>query len=105
NLIHFSQGTDLLIHEVTGTPKDILQETAQFQRITENHTTPEQAGEVFTRVRPKLAVYTHILLFGDTTPDDLIPRTRENYSGALAVGEDLMAIEVGEKVEARRFGR
>jgi ribonuclease Z len=103
NLIRFSQGADLLIHEVAATTKELLQTTEQFKRITKNHTTPEQAGEVFTRVRPKLAVYTHILLFGPFTDKDLIPVTRKRYSGPLEVGEDLMRIEVGEKVQARRF--
>lgn len=105
NLIEFSQGTDLLIHEVTGTPPDMLRTTKQFQRITSNHTTPEQAGEVFARVKPKLAVYTHILLFGNITAQDLIPPTREKYSGPLEIGEDLMAIEVGEKVTMKKSNR
>jgi ribonuclease Z len=103
NLIEFSPGADLLVHEVTGAPPDMLRSTEQFQRITRNHTTPDQAGEVFARVQPKLAVYTHILLFGDITAADLIPPTREKYSGPLEIGEDLMAIEVGESVRVRRF--
>lgn len=103
NLIRFSQGADLLVHEVAAAPEELLRTTEQYQRITKNHTTPTQAGEVFTRVRPKLAVYTHILLFGDLTAEDLIAPTRKKYSGPLEVGEDLMIIEVGEKVQARRF--
>lgn len=103
NLIAHSEGADLLVHEVTGASSDSLRSSEQFQRITRNHTTPEQAGEVFARVRPRLAVYTHILLFGTVTAADLIPATREKYSGPLELGEDLMAIEVGESVRARRF--
>jgi hypothetical protein len=50
---------------------------------TENrgaHTTPEQAGTVFTRVKPKLAVYSHIV-----PPDasDLVLLTRKTDSGPL----------------------
>jgi len=103
NLIRFSQGADLLVHEVAATTEDLLRTTEQFKRITKNHTTPEQAGEVFTRVRPKLAVYTHILLFGPFKDKDLIPATRKRYSGPLEVGEDLMRIDVGEKVRTSRF--
>ena len=62
-----------------------------------HHTTPEQAGEIFTKIKPKLAVYSHIVL-PSATKEDLIPPTRKTYSGAIELGEDLMVIEVGEKV-------
>ncbi len=102
NLIHFSQGTDLLVHEVT-LMEESLRGSAQYQRITKNHTTPEQAAEVFSRVKPKLAIYTHILLFGDLETKDLIGPTRKNYSGQFEIGEDLMSIDVGEQLEVSRF--
>jgi ribonuclease Z len=49
-------------------------------------------------VKPKLAVYSHIV-----PPDvpDVIPHTRKSYAGPLEVGEDLMSIEIGDKVEVR----
>jgi ribonuclease Z len=68
-----------------------------------NHTTPEQAGEIFSRVTPKLAVYNHLLLFGAAAAEDLIPATRKQYSGPLIVGEDLLQIEIGERIAVRRF--
>jgi ribonuclease Z len=46
-------------------------------------------------------VYSHIVL-PNATEQDLIPPTRKTYSGPLELGEDLMVIEVGEKVEVRR---
>jgi ribonuclease Z len=33
---------------------------------------------------------------------ELVAHTRKTYSGPLEVGEDLMSIEIGEKVEVRR---
>jgi ribonuclease Z len=103
NLIRFSRGTDVLIHEVLDPDAyrsaDSLFSSAQKQIVIEHHTTPEQAGTVFTRVKPKLAVYSHIVP-GDAP--DLIPHTRKTYSGPLEVGEDLMSIEIGEKVEVHR---
>jgi len=83
--------------------EDFLSKSEFGRIITPNHTTPEDAGEVFRRANPKPAVYTHILVFGDYRVEDLIPSTRKNYSGPLEVGEDLMSIEVGERVEVRRF--
>jgi len=103
NVIRFSQGVDLLVHEVIGMSDEFLQKSEFGKTIASNHTTPQDAGEVFRRADPKLAVYTHILFFGDYLPDDLVASTRNNYSGPLEVGEDLMTIEVGERMEVRRF--
>jgi ribonuclease Z len=103
NVIGFSQGVDLLVHEVIGMTDEFLQKSEFGKTIASNHTTPQDAGEVFRRADPKLAVYTHILFFGDYLPDDLVASTRKNYSGPLEVGEDLMTIEVGERMEVRRF--
>jgi len=49
-------------------------------------------------------VYSHIVL-PTATEQDLLPPTRKTYSGPLEVGEDLMVITVGEKVEVRRPDR
>lgn len=103
NLIRNAQGADLLVHEVTAAAGSAAENAAQLTRIASNHTTPQQAGEIFSRVTPKLAVYNHLLLFGNARAADLIPATRKNYSGPLVVGGDLMSIEIGETVEAHRF--
>ena len=103
NLIKFAQGTDVLIHEVLAANAYRTLHTAltprQMQKVMEHHTKTEEAGMVFAKVRPKLAVYSHIV-----PPDatDLIADTRKIYSGAVEVGEDLMSIEIGEKLEVHR---
>lgn len=102
NLIRCSQGADLLVHEVAAAG-ELLHTSEQLQKILGNHTGPEQAGEVFARVKPKLAVYSHILLFGGATVADVMARTRSTYSGPVEIGEDLMIIEIGEEVRVRRF--
>ena len=102
NLISHSQGVDLLVHEVTHGMGDGA-DRANLERIRRNHTIPEDAGLVFARTKPKLAVYTHILLFGEATSDDLIPATRPTYDGPLMVGEDLMQFHIGEDVRASQF--
>ena len=103
NLIKYAKGTDLLVHEVVS-PESLKRAEYGEERskiIINHHTTPEQAGELFTRVKPRLAVYSHIVL-PSASEQDLIPPTRKTYSGALELGEDLMVIEVGEKIEVRR---
>ena len=103
NLIHFAQGADVVIHEVMDTAAFASRNPSftaeRVRRVAAYHTTPEQAGTIFARVNPKLAVYSHIV-----PPDtrDLIPLTRKTYAGPLEVGEDLMAIEIGEKVTVQR---
>jgi ribonuclease Z len=103
NLIEHARGADLLVHEVTAVSGNAAENAQQLKRISANHTTPEQAAVVFSRAQPKLAVYNHLLLFGAAKADDLIPATRKNYAGPLLVGEDLMQIEIGEKIEVQQF--
>jgi ribonuclease Z len=103
NLIRHAQGLDVLVHEVAS-PESLQRAGRPPERvkgILAHHTTPEQAGEVFSRVKPRLAVYSHIVP-PTATEQDLIPPTRKAYSGPLELGEDLMVIEVGDKVEVRR---
>jgi len=101
NLVRFSRNVDVLVHEVAAAKPELLASSESARRIIGHHTTPEQAGQVFTRVRPRLAVYTHIVLLttdpaiGVPTIDDVVAQTRRNYAGPLEVGEDLMRIDVG----------
>jgi ribonuclease Z len=98
HLIEKSVGVDLIVHEVAAVAA--AASTADTQRIMGLHLTPEEAGTVFAKVRPKLAVYSHILTFG-VAADELISRTRSTYSGPLVVGTDLMAFDIGITVTTR----
>ncbi|MSP37686.1 MAG: MBL fold metallo-hydrolase [Deltaproteobacteria bacterium] len=102
NLIRHAQGVDLLVHEVTAVAGGAAEDPKQLKRIGANHTTPEQAGEVFARTKPKLAVYNHLLLFGSATAQDLIPATRKRYDGPLLVGEDLLQIDIGAEIQTKQ---
>ena len=106
NLIRHAQGVDLLVHEVAAA--ELMLRTAtrpeRTKAVIDHHVTPEQAGEVFAKAKPRLAVYSHIVP-ATATEQDLIAATRKVYTGPLEVGEDLMVIEVGEKVEVRRPSR
>ena len=104
NLIRHAEGADVLVHEVTAAGGSTPENAQQLKRIAANHTTPEQAAEVFARVKPRLAVYNHLLLFGSAAPEDLVPATRKKYAGPLIVGEDLLQIKIGEQVRAKPFG-
>jgi ribonuclease Z len=103
NLIKFSQGVDVLIHEGDDAEADRAQlvnlTPDQIERIIAHHTPLDQAGQIFTRVKPRLAVYSHV----SGTSESLVAGTRKTYSGPLVGGEDLMTIEIGDKIDVRRF--
>ena len=108
NLIEAAQGTDVVIHEVAAAREEMLAFDERIQLILDHHTTPEEAGIVFDRVSPKLALYSHLTLLSspdspEVTLEELIQRTRTNYAGRLLVGEDLMRLEIGESVNVYRF--
>lgn len=110
NLIKASEGADLIIHEVALASKELLESSEQFRRIVAHHTTPEEAGTVFAKVAPQLAVYTHlVMLSGETIPEaplsSLISRTRTTYDGPLVIGEDLMTFIVDDKVSIYHSAR
>jgi ribonuclease Z len=103
NLIRHAQGVDLLVHEVF-VPETLQRAGVPPERaknIIDYHLTPEQAGEVFARTKPKLAVYSHICM-PTALEQDLLPPTRRTYAGPLELGEDLMVIEVGDRINVRR---
>jgi len=106
NLIRHAQGADVLVHEVfvPATLQRAGVPPGRAKNIIDYHTTPEQAGEVFARVKPKLAVYSHVCL-PTATEEDLLPATRKTYGGPLQVGEDLMVIDVGETIGVRKAAR
>ena len=108
NLIEAARGADVVIHEVAAAREEMLAFDERIQLILDHHTTPEEAGIVFDRVGPKLAVYSHLTLLSspdspEVTVEELILRTRTNYSGRLLVGEDLMRIEIGDTVHVHRY--
>ena len=98
NLVKHAQGVDLLVHEVYAVTPEELKKDPKEQNIVAYHSTPEQAGEIFSRTHPKLAVYSHIGR-GTVAVEELRRRTRKTYAGPLEVGEDLMVIEVGERIK------
>ena len=104
NLIKFAKGTDLLVHEVA-IASDTLKKSDPRYNILAHHTTPEQASKVFTLVKPKLAVYSHIVTINHYPTDEILKRTKENYSGPVILGEDLMSFSVGDTVTMKAWDK
>lgn len=100
NVIKHGTGADVLIHEVAAVRPELLKDV-QVQRVMAHHTSPQEAGRVFQLARPRLAVYTHLVLLARPgvpalTTDELGAQTRETYDGPFVVGEDLMTFKISK---------
>jgi ribonuclease Z len=108
NLIAHGAGVDLLIHEVAIAPKPLL-DAPWVKAIINHHTTPEEAGVVFSRTKPQMAVFSHITLIADANnprpeDSDIEARTRASWSGNLVVGADLTRfVLTADAVSMKRF--
>ena len=102
NLIKYASGVDLLIHQVAMAKEELLQSSPAVRTILDHHTKPDEAGMVFSRAKPKLAVFYHLSLQGTPqfpapTEDEVVAKTRTTYAGPLVVSEDLMTFTVGKE--------
>ena len=98
NLIKHAKGTDLMIHQVAAA-SDALLKLPAFKVILAHHTLPDEAGTVFSRVKPRLAVFYHFVLLGTptipaVTEKQVFDMARKTYDGPLLIGEDLMAFRL-----------
>lgn len=111
NLVKFSAGVDVLIHELSrwkqdpalsGPPDELLPGSRQTRRqvatIAAHHTDGVEAGGILKQVRPKLAVFSHY----NVDPKVTLPLVRQQYDGPLEFGEDGMVIEIADQVTLRR---
>jgi ribonuclease Z len=84
-------------------PAALLADNPVMKTIMDHHTSPEDAGIVFSRAKPKLAAFTHIALVPPLSLDELSARTRSNYQRPLVLGEDLMRFTVGNAVTVHKW--
>ena len=101
-IVEHAKGVDVFVHQVISPELELRRAQVQGARaidaVIAHHTTPEQAGTLFSKIKPRLAVYSHIVP-SPATAEDLIGPTRRTYSGPLAVGYDLMTIVIGDTIE------
>jgi ribonuclease Z len=113
SLVKFSQNVDVLIHELgqskqdprlTGPPDELIPNSRvtrrQARTIVDHHTDAAEAGHVFQRVQPKLAVFSH---YPNIVPADVLRVVTQTYAGRVEFGEDLMTIEIGSAINVSRF--
>lgn len=100
--VDHARGADVVITEVISPEVEArraqVRDPKALERILARHISPEQAGTLFSRIKPRLAVFTHIVP-SPATAEDLLPPARTTYGGPLAAGYDLMTIVIGNTVE------
>jgi ribonuclease Z len=103
NVEQAATGADLLIHEVALIPAALQTKYPVYAAILAHHISPEDAGRLFAVAKPKLAVYSHVVLSGlpsegipFPTPADVLAATATTYSGPVIVGSDLMAFKIDD---------
>jgi ribonuclease Z len=116
NVVKYATGVDLLIHSVGAANVDLLKQdtdAAKRSRIVLNHhTPPEDAARVFNEAKPRLAVFTHMVIlafdpknYPRPTQESMVKSTRAaGYSGPLEIARDLMSFEIGDTVRVVPFG-
>ncbi len=101
NVVKHGKNADVLIHEVLDPDQfkaaASSQSIEQQNAILNHHTTPEQAGEIFARAMPKLAVFSHAV-----ASPAILDKARKTYPGRMELGEDLMVIYIGDTINVRR---
>jgi ribonuclease Z len=99
NLVAFSKGVDVLIHEAVDVDalRKLVPNEQLRQAIVGHHTTAVQLADVLRRANPKLAVLSHA-----EGAAAIAEQVRGSYAGRIEGGEDLMVLEIGEEVTVRR---
>lgn len=104
NLIAHARGADVLVHEVA-VRASFERAAVTPERLTsvmEHHVSVQEAGAVFAAVKPRLAVFSHIVQ--PDASDEELRAVATAYAGPVEIGEDLMSIEVGDTIRVTRPG-
>jgi ribonuclease Z len=101
NLIEKSRGVDVMVHNMSGYTPAQLADTGRGGEVRRAAlkmlATPEQAGTVFARTAPRLAVLTHF-----NRAPEFVARTRSTYAGPLEEAQDLMRITIGDSISVEK---
>ena len=107
NLVEHCRGVDVMIHECAtsqGGPPGLSREQVRKHRESKR-TFPDQAGIVFGRIKPRLAVFSHIENDAKSV-EEIMRGARDHFSGHMVVGEDLMRIQITRsEITIRKDGK
>jgi ribonuclease Z len=101
NVVKFGTGADLIVSNVVAFSEPMTR-AGILKPVLDELTTPEQAAAIFSKAKPRLAIYSHIVkkeLPGQVGDEMVIKRTRAaGYDGPLIIGQDRMIVDVGDDV-------
>ncbi|MBT2492771.1 MBL fold metallo-hydrolase [Streptomyces sp. ISL-96] len=104
NVVSYGAKVDALIHNVVAFDEETTK-SGKFKAVEAKLTTPEQAARVFSKAKPRVAVFSHIAkkgLHGEEGDKAIVDRTRKaGYRGPLHMGQDRMTIEIGDDVKVK----
>ena len=92
NLIKNAQGCDVLIHEVYSMEGFTKRDKHWQNYHSVFHTSTEQLAEIANKVKPKILLLTHQLLWG-ASKESLVSEIQKHYAGKIIYGNDLDIIE------------
>ena len=87
-LKRYSQGADVLIHEVYSEEGFAKKEPKWQKYHAKNHTSTTELGRLASEVKPKLLILYHQLLWG-STHETLIKEVKSEFSGTVVSARDL----------------
>lgn len=100
NLIKHAAGADVLVHEVAMAKPETMRDHPHTRTVLEHHITPGEVGSVFSQIRPKIAMLTHLVLKGPDAPSigEMLEEVGQTYDGPVLVGRDLTVIRFGPSI-------
>lgn len=96
NLVEHSRGVDVLVHEAQYPSPEATEEAKLANVSLSVHTDPKDAAVIFERVKPAMAVYSHLIPPHITEQEW---KAVTPYDGPLTVAHDLMMITIGDEIE------
>lgn len=102
NLIKHSQNADVLIHEITAAEDSLLKRNKRLRSVVAYHTNPEQMSLILEKTHPRTAILNHVLLFG-VDEKTVIDQIKQNYSGEVLMGYDLMKVGIGNTINIEKI--
>ena len=101
NLVRYSQGADVVLHEVMSGALENFIRTTFPEEVADDivalHTLAPDVGRVFAKTGTRLGVLTHLNNEPSAIPE-LEAEVRSTFDGRFVVGQDLMRIEIGDDV-------
>lgn len=97
-LVTQGRGVDVVVMEVQVPSPGNSAEAQRANVSLSVHTSPEEAARAFAMMRPRLAVFSHIIP-PQTTAEELRAAARPFYDGPLVTAFDLMTLTIGRQID------